>query len=360
MDNILLTIVMPFFNRKELVGEMLKSILSNDFQDYELLAIDDGSTKDTIDYVEEFARQYKQIRIITRTEMPKSAQTCRNIGIREAKGKYLVFFDSDDYITPYCLSTRVNYMEKRPDLDFIVFPSGTYYDNQYHAEASKYSFGYPIYKDDLKAFCKRTLPFIVFNNIYRTKSIREKNVLWDTNLKVLQDCDFNVQTIIKGLKYIYADTLPDYGYRIEDRGNAVSANIQTRKNYGSHLYSFEKMFSNIQQKYGHKYDYDIYNGILLIFNRVMTSGIDFKYASELTNVIKKYNRFYGFLFGLRLHCCHILSYITTPRLSRQIPFSIFIINVLNAENKKQKKIKSKIENIAKHEKAINNNCNVQL
>lgn len=71
MENILLTIVMPFFNRKELVGEMLKSVLANDFQNYELLAIDDGSTKDTIDYVVEFARQYKQIRIITRTKSQK-------------------------------------------------------------------------------------------------------------------------------------------------------------------------------------------------------------------------------------------------------------------------------------------------
>lgn len=231
-------------------------------------------------------------------------------------------------------------MEKRPDLDFIVFPSGTYYDNKYHATASKYSFGYPIYKDDIKAFCKRTLPFVVVNNIYRTESIREKKLLWDTNLRSLQDCDFNIQAIIKGLKYIYADTIPDYGYRIENRGNAVSTNIITNKHYESHLHSIEKMVSVIQQKYGHKYDCDLYYGILLIFNRIMTSGIDFEFASRLTKIIRKHCKYYGILFEIKMHFCRLLSHIINPRLSRQIPFIYFLVGILKAEKNKQEKINS--------------------
>lgn len=342
-DNIILSIVMPFYNRKELVGEMIRSIIDNDFQDYELLAIDDGSTADTVSYIKQVIQSDDHVRIITRNELPKGAPTCRNIGLKEAKGEYIIFFDSDDYITPSCLSTRVAAISKHPELDFMVFPSGTYMNGQFNPNATKFVYGYPINKDDLAGFCRRILPFVVVNNIYRRKALLEKGIEWDCNLKSLQDCDFNVQALTAGLKYDYGNTAPDYGYRIEERGSAVSKGITTRAHYESHLHAIEKIYGLVQAKHGHKYDHDLYYGVLYIFNNIMSAGIDFTFAKNVAEQIKHYNHIHGVLLYIRFYTCHILRLLFSPKTARRIPFGIFIIKHLMKERYIQAKIREIIE-----------------
>ena len=95
-----LSIVMPFYNPKEMVAEMLDSILANDYYDWELLAIDDGSTPETIGYLKHYEED-DRIQFVRRTSEPKGAQTCRNMGLHLARGEYIIFFDSDDYVAPY-------------------------------------------------------------------------------------------------------------------------------------------------------------------------------------------------------------------------------------------------------------------
>ena len=82
---------MPVFNRKNLVAIMLDSILTNDFNDYEVLAVDDGSDEDTIALLNEYQNKDNRIKLIQRTELPKGATKCRNIGIDKAQGEYIFF-----------------------------------------------------------------------------------------------------------------------------------------------------------------------------------------------------------------------------------------------------------------------------
>ena len=88
------SLIMPFFNNKELVSKMIDSIRANTFEDWELLAIDDGSSNDTLEYLSSFQKD-KRIIFIKRETMPKGAQTCRNLGMDYAKGEFL--------ISPVCL-----------------------------------------------------------------------------------------------------------------------------------------------------------------------------------------------------------------------------------------------------------------
>ena len=157
-----LSIVMPVFNRTGLVREMMESIKANSFQDWELIAVDDGSERETLNFLDESAAGDPRIRVFMRTELPKGPLTCRNIGFENARGQYIVFFDSDDYITPDCLGNRVRCMEQNPDLDFMVFPAGEYVDGRIDCDTLFYSYGYQINKDDIKAFCRRILPFVVW------------------------------------------------------------------------------------------------------------------------------------------------------------------------------------------------------
>ena len=154
-NNPKISIVMPVFNRMELVKEMIDSIKANSFPDWELIAVDDGSDRETLDFLHENEAGDSRIRVFIRTELPKGPLTCRNIGFAQAKGEYIVFFDSDDYITSDCLGNRVRCMDQNPDADFMVFPAGEYIDGKIDCKSLIYSYGYQINKDDITAFCSR-------------------------------------------------------------------------------------------------------------------------------------------------------------------------------------------------------------
>lgn len=336
----IVSLIMPFFNNKELVGKMIDSILANTFEDWELLAIDDGSSEETLAYLSHYTAD-SRVKIIKRETTPKGAQTCRNLGMAHAQGQYWMFVDSDDYLTPACIGTRVKWIEKRQDLDFMVFPSAVYINDVFEPHAPEDIFGYNVHNDDLKGFARRELPFIVWSNIYRADSLRKAHLLWDTKLLSLQDADYNVHAIMAGLRYEYAYVAPDYGYRIRHSQGSVSAKICTPEHFKSNLYASVKFFKTYQERFGHKYDRFIYEGVLRLYNRVFSNGINKQYAVEMVRIVKKYNRFYGTIMALQVFSTLFLEKILPKKLARQIPMALYLFNL----DKRKKNISKRIKPI---------------
>ena len=332
------SLIMPFFNNKELVGKMIDSILANTFEDWELLAIDDGSSVETLAYLSHYTAD-SRVKIIKRETTPKGAQTCRNLGMDHAQGQYWMFVDSDDYLTPACIGTRVEWIEKRQDLDFMVFPSAVYINDVFETHAPEDIFGYNVHNDDLKGFARRELPFIVWSNIYRADSLRKAHLLWDTKLLSLQDADYNVHAIMAGLRYEYAYVAPDYGYRIRHSQGSVSAKICTPEHFKSNLYASVKFFKTYQERFGHKYDRFIYEGVLRLYNKAFSNGINKQYAVEMVRIVKKYNRFYGTIMALQVFSTLFLEKILPKKLARQIPMALYLFSLEKRKKNISKRIK---------------------
>lgn len=68
-------------------------------------------------------------------------------------------------------------MELNPAMDFMVFPSGLFVNNTFYATANKNCYGYKIAGNDIKEFARRTLPFIVWNNIYKKSLLLKTNYI---------------------------------------------------------------------------------------------------------------------------------------------------------------------------------------
>ena len=332
------SLIMPFFNNKELVGKMIDSILANTFEDWELLAIDDGSSVETLAYLSHYTAD-SRVKIIKRETTPKGAQTCRNLGMDHAQGQYWMFVDSDDYLTPACIGTRVEWIEKRQDLDFMVFPSAVYINDVFEPHAPEDIFGYNVHNDDLKGFARRELPFIVWSNIYRADSLRKAHLLWDTKLLSLQDADYNVHAIMAGLRYEYAYVAPDYGYRIRHSQGSVSAKICTPEHFKSNLYASVKFFKTYQERFGHKYDRYVYEGVLRLYNKAFSNGINKQYAVEMVRIVKKYNRFYGTIMALQVFSTLFLEKILPKKLARQIPMALYLFSLEKRKKNISKRIK---------------------
>ena len=348
----ILSIVMPVYNHKELVKVMIDSILANSFSDWELLAVDDGSDQETIALLEDYVKKDQRVIFIKRNRLPKGAPTCRNIGFEKAKGEYIVFFDSDDYVTPECLKTRVQCIENRKDLDFMVFPSGTYDDKGFHIEPNKFNYGYPIYNDDLEHFARRLLPFVVWNNIYRTQALRQKGILWDEQLLSLQDADFNVQTLLADMKYDYAPTKPNYGYRISTT-SSVSKGMTTGEHFRSHIHAIRKMYTDIRQKEGRTYDKALFYGLLRLYNGVVTGeGINPQltkmFADGIRDIAPNHAHKLERISHIALRLRKIIPFLP-PKTARQIPMLPFLLSHRRRQERKLKKLETLLKEVTNNQ-----------
>ena len=122
-----LSIIVPVYNGEKYLERCLKSILTaadND-KDYELIFINDGSKDKSLDILLEYRKKFKNIQIISQKN--KGLSEARNVGIRNAKGKYISFLDCDDSIEKNYFKDILNVLSS--DCDLIVFGMQRINDN---------------------------------------------------------------------------------------------------------------------------------------------------------------------------------------------------------------------------------------
>lgn len=92
------SIVMPAYNAASYIGETLRSITAQSLGDYEIVAVDDASTDGTLRLLREYAEREPRLRVMAREKGSGSAFMPRNTAMAEARGEYVVWIDSDDYV----------------------------------------------------------------------------------------------------------------------------------------------------------------------------------------------------------------------------------------------------------------------
>lgn len=110
------SIIVPVYNAIDSIEKCIYSILNQTYQDYELLLINDGSTDNSLSVIKKF-EDNKKIRIINQTN--HGVAYTRNLGIKEALGKYIMFIDNDDFIDEDYLEKHVYFIEKE-DVDLVI------------------------------------------------------------------------------------------------------------------------------------------------------------------------------------------------------------------------------------------------
>lgn len=115
-DTLLFSIIIPVYNVKQYLHDCLNSVLNQRFLNYEVICINDGSTDGSSLILDEYAAKYSNISIINQEN--KGLSAARNAGIRAAKGDYIFFLDSDDWIEPDTLKILA---EKQKGEDLLCF-----------------------------------------------------------------------------------------------------------------------------------------------------------------------------------------------------------------------------------------------
>lgn len=98
----MISVIMPVYNVRDYLKRCLDSILNQDFKDYEVILVDDGSTDGSGDICDEYAERYSLITVYHKKN--EGASLARKYGLERAKGEYVTFVDSDDWVAPNYLS----------------------------------------------------------------------------------------------------------------------------------------------------------------------------------------------------------------------------------------------------------------
>lgn len=299
-----LAIIIPTWNSATYIGEMLDSILSNDFDDWRCFVVDDQSTDNTIDILTVYQQRDSRIVPVLRNRIPKGAPTCRNIGFDYSDGaEYVIWFDADDVISPYCLSQRVFYMERHPELDFGVFPAKTFVNDLWDINEKTRIYGIRYGKDSLRDMLKWCLPMVGWTNIYRRSSVMSNNLLWDEQLKSMQDSDFNIMAMVKGMRYDYAwdeEARTDYFYRVDQsQKSAISSKMFDNDYLGGHLYYLNKIFSSLTGEQLHYYERDLECYTLAFAEKIRENRPMYRKFLKIPYIHQRLFLRYGlFIFGI--------------------------------------------------------------
>ena len=107
MDNIKVSVIVPVFNASKYISKTLDSIISQDFDGFEIIVVDDGSTDNSLEIIKKTLDDCEIPHNVIHQENA-GVSVARNVGIDASNGDYLVFVDADDYVSQNHLSSLYN------------------------------------------------------------------------------------------------------------------------------------------------------------------------------------------------------------------------------------------------------------
>ena len=130
-----ISVILPAYNAIDYLDESLNSIINQSFRDLEIICVDDGSTDNTLELLNEYAKKDERIQVYSHENRGPGGAT--NTGLSKATGKYIYLMDADDILDLTALEEFYNIMEEK-DVDMIIFPSILYYEDTETYEKDEY------------------------------------------------------------------------------------------------------------------------------------------------------------------------------------------------------------------------------
>ncbi len=184
----MVSVLMPVYNAAKYIREAIDSILNQTFTDFEFLIINDGSTDNTADIVNEY--KDPRIKLVSNDSNCGLIYTL-NKGIDLAQGKYIARMDADDICAPQRLEMQVGYLEKNPDIDIL----GT----AFNFIGTPYEIHHPVYQAEIRIKLLDDNAFSHPSVMMRTEALRRVGLHYNSDYKHVEDYQFWTQAEMTGL-----------------------------------------------------------------------------------------------------------------------------------------------------------------
>ena len=134
MCMVAISVIVPVYNCEDYLEESIKSILNQSFKDIEVICVDDGSSDNSLNILNELASSDSRLKVFSQENQGSSS--VRNFGLKNAIGDYLYFFDADDFLLENALEEAYS-NAKNNDSDIVVFQFDEYKDNKFFKHSPK-------------------------------------------------------------------------------------------------------------------------------------------------------------------------------------------------------------------------------
>lgn len=183
-----ISVIVPVYNTEKYLEKCIRSIIEQDFKDIEIICINDGSTDNSFQILQELANIDKRIVIVNKKN--EGVAETRNLGMILAKGKYIQFIDSDDYLEKGYFTKAYEIIE-RNNLDILIFDYYTKENNEIkkekdiELEENKYITGEAYLKILIDS--SKTKTTFLWNKLIKREMIIKNNISIPKNLNIGED-----------------------------------------------------------------------------------------------------------------------------------------------------------------------------
>ncbi|WP_405294870.1 glycosyltransferase family 2 protein [Methanobrevibacter sp.] len=183
MNNIKVSVIVPVYNASQYIGRTLDSILSQDFDGFEVIVIDDGSTDGSLEIINNALKDSNVPHKIVHQENA-GVSVARNVGIDESAGDYLVFVDADDYVSEKHLSSLYN---GKTDYSLTLYAKK---EGDKLTSLDTYSQDLISTDDFIKMELNMQITFNFFQLMYRSDIIKDNNIRFTPGIVYGEDTEF--------------------------------------------------------------------------------------------------------------------------------------------------------------------------
>lgn len=276
MDAIYLSIVIAAYNAEKTIERAIKSIINQNVGSYEIVIVDDGSSDGTVEIINNVKERNPNIDIRLISIINSGVANARNIGIKNAVGKYITFMDSDDYYDADVLSTFYRLSIQSPIVDLWKFSAiEKYYVDgvhKYDRICSTEEFSSNNKKEIMeKILDLESIPLFgyVWNGFFKKDIIEANNIQFSSEY-IMEDFMFSILYS----KYINSMTcIPNiyYVYFIETSTTSLSKKYEP-KYFEMYYLKVQTLLDIIQLKLGN--DTELYSKLSKLFTRYIYSALD--------------------------------------------------------------------------------------
>lgn len=222
---ILISIIIPMYNCERQLSRCIESVQNQKEKNLEILLIDDGSTDQTLAIAQKYESEDERITVFSQSN--RGVSYARNLGLKFARGEYIMFVDADDYIELDMVSSFN--IEIKKGYDMVI--SNICADRIYTHDENLLNYFWETYRIDSKKLdkviseylsgdLKEQIAYSVCNKIFKKKLLVKNNIFFNNDIKIGEDMIFvlSYMLLCKNIKFINKNY---YHYCIED-GSAMN------------------------------------------------------------------------------------------------------------------------------------------
>lgn len=211
----LVSVIVPCYNQQEVVQQTIKSIVNQSYKNLQIICIDDGSTDQTLEKINQLAQMDKRIIVLSKTN--GGVSSARNYGLRQATGEYVTFVDGDDQLSPDYIATLARALtDNYTDAVFSgVKNVGINGETTVVAPAEK-ELVVTASADGVIALLKKSNCYGVCGKMFKRSKL---TTMFNEKLSIAEDYEFNIKNIFAINKVLL---LPYAGYNYIRRAGSIT------------------------------------------------------------------------------------------------------------------------------------------